>query len=169
MLAILTKIEITRKQTIFLLSCPYLGTGVPTKSAHCTDFRLVGKKNCVRPPSKDFLSIKNRASFSTTIFSGWGGRIWTYACESQSLVPYRLATPHHWVKFSLLSLQISTYSLSAHRFAREFGKIANIVRFSSGRKKIFFRNFLAFLRKATDWEMKIFWWLTRGSNPGPLD
>ena len=25
---------------------------------------------------------------------GWGGRIWTYACGSQSPVPYRLATPH---------------------------------------------------------------------------
>ena len=25
---------------------------------------------------------------------GWGGKIWTYACGSQSPVPYRLATPH---------------------------------------------------------------------------
>ena len=25
--------------------------------------------------------------------NGWGGKIRTYACESQSLVPYRLATP----------------------------------------------------------------------------
>ena len=27
-------------------------------------------------------------------FSGWGGRIRTYGCWSQSPMPYRLATPH---------------------------------------------------------------------------
>jgi hypothetical protein len=29
--------------------------------------------------------------------NGWDGRIRTYECQSQSLVPYRLATSHHCV------------------------------------------------------------------------
>src|SRR5437763_14200669 len=32
---------------------------------------------------------------------GWGGRIRTSVCESQSLVPYRLATPHQRTGFPL--------------------------------------------------------------------
>src|SRR5262245_13091120 len=31
--------------------------------------------------------------------AGWGGRIRTSVCESQSLVPYRLATPHQRTGF----------------------------------------------------------------------
>lgn len=37
-----------------------------------------------------------KASFIFAAFSAarWGSRIRTYACQSQSLVPYRLAMPH---------------------------------------------------------------------------
>ena len=37
----------------------------------------------------------NWANRPYSIFNGWGSRIWTYECESQSLVPYRLATPQY--------------------------------------------------------------------------
>ena len=32
-------------------------------------------------------------AFKSDTHHGWGGRIWTDACGSQSPVPYRLATP----------------------------------------------------------------------------
>ncbi len=33
--------------------------------------------------------------FTQVLFSGWGSRIRTYECQSQSLVPYRLAIPQN--------------------------------------------------------------------------
>ena len=41
-----------------------------------------------------FRRLKQEESLLCEI-SGWGGRIWTYECQSQSLVPYRLATPQY--------------------------------------------------------------------------
>jgi hypothetical protein len=33
------------------------------------------------------------------IFNGWGGWIRTNECQSQSLVPYRLATPQYFIQW----------------------------------------------------------------------
>ena len=45
---------------------------------------------------------------------GRGGRIRTCECESQSLVPYRLATP---LKISGVSKEIRTLGLQSHNLA----------------------------------------------------
>ena len=44
-------------------------------------------------------NITEKSKSQDLLFSGWGSRIRTYECQSQSLVPYRLAIPQN-IRFS---------------------------------------------------------------------
>ena len=53
-------------------------------------------------------------NMSAIFHAGWGGRIWTYACKNQNLVPYRLATPHHFL--GRVTMSFSPPFLCAFKF-----------------------------------------------------
>ena len=47
--------------------------------------------------------------------SGWGSRIWTYECKSQSLVPYRLAIPQCGVSRGIWTHDIQSHNLALYQ------------------------------------------------------
>ena len=79
-----------------------------------------------------FIPNKKVVTFVTTFSFGWAGKIRTCACQSQSLVPYRLATAQynlivHFVRQlfqyspnikSGVSTGIRTQGLQCHKLAR---------------------------------------------------
>ena len=50
------------------------------------------------------------------VYNGWGSRIWTYECESQSLVPYRLAIPQKF-KLNGVNSGTRTHDFQSHNLA----------------------------------------------------
>ena len=65
-----------------------------TREAHITDeVNITPEGHITFRASGTHRSANTKATLSRGFCVGWGGRIRTDECQSQSLVPYRLATP----------------------------------------------------------------------------
>ena len=70
---------------------------------------------------------------------GWGGRIRTYECQDQNLVPYRLATPQLILLVTSLQADYSAYQCSEGAFIL---KIYHAVKKNSTNDKSCITNYL---------------------------
>ena len=80
--------------------------------------RICGRRKC---PAKPCHLSQNKGHPSDAPCFGWGGRIRTDECQSQSLVPYRLATPQFMDLYPnsipQIRLRVKTFPLFFRFFA----------------------------------------------------
>ena len=62
---------------------------IPAKEFYEIEITIGELKESIKENGLDYTALCG----SNIKLSGWGGWIWTTACQSQSLMPYRLATP----------------------------------------------------------------------------
>ena len=69
-----------------------------TREAHITDEVNITPEGCITFRVSGTHRCKKHL-LAQVLFAGWGSRIRTYECQSQSLVPYRLAIPQYSIAF----------------------------------------------------------------------
>ena len=89
------------------------------KNVHWTFFTCVSAGlNLLETWQLPFRNLPFNANKSShlkmTACFGWGGRIRTAACQSQSLVPYRLATPQYYLIVFILCIRLMLGARHSH-------------------------------------------------------